>query len=116
LRRFYKQHVEACVCADLGRRASGETEALAAKQGLVALGCGQSSLCQAKYFAWLSNPDLSFIKDPSTIRGRYRRTGGGRPHKVASYESRVVDFYDNCLRDGGIETPDTLKTYCKNIE
>jgi hypothetical protein len=64
----------------------------------------------------LSNPDLSFIKDPSTIRGRYRRTGGGRPHKVASYESRVVEFYDNCLRNGGIVTPDTLKTYCKNIE
>ncbi|KAE9062852.1 hypothetical protein PF007_g29759 [Phytophthora fragariae] len=64
----------------------------------------------------LSNSDLSFIKDPSTISGQYRKLGGGRPHKVSSYESRVVEFYENCIRDGGIVTSGTLKTYCKNIE
>lgn len=61
----------------------------------------------------LSNPD--FITDPSIFRDRYRKAGGGRPHKVLAYKSRATESYENSIRDSGIVTSDTLKTHYLTI-
>ncbi|OWY93099.1 Cysteine protease [Phytophthora megakarya] len=46
-----------------------------------------------KYWA-----DLDRITDPGD---RMRQPGGGRKHKMASFEWAVVEFYDSCLLQDG---------------
>ncbi|KAJ8576336.1 hypothetical protein ON010_g2881 [Phytophthora cinnamomi] len=42
--------------------------------------------------------------------------GGGRVHKLAPFELRVLEHYDKCLLEDGRCTPSDLLAYCSRIE
>lgn len=60
----------------------------------------------------LSDPALSFIKDLQPDPERFRKKGAESHRKLKPYDNRVVEFYRNCIRDGGTVTSTELLQYC----
>ncbi|ETP39882.1 hypothetical protein F442_12694, partial [Phytophthora nicotianae P10297] len=48
----------------------------------------------------LSDASLSFVREPQLEEGRFRKSGAGPNHKLKSYESQVLEYFDSCMADG----------------
>ncbi|KAF4148045.1 hypothetical protein GN958_ATG02739 [Phytophthora infestans] len=62
-------------------------------------------------------PDPSRVKNDSTLGdgARKRAVGGGRKRKPPAFETRVLEYYDTCLREDGKATYHDVFTYCSTI-